>query len=124
MKKRKVRVFLIDGSRLFVEAFIFLCKRDKKMSVVGFSLTGEGILPELRRKKPNMVIIDVAVVGIDGLALVRSISSEFKSTKVMVLSLYDTPELVEQALQSGACAFLVKGISGQKILETICQIMS
>jgi DNA-binding NarL/FixJ family response regulator len=113
-----VRVFLVDHSPIFIEAFAFLCREEPGVTLVGFSEEGRNALPEILRAKPDVVFVDAQLPSVNSLHLVRAIKEACATTTVIVLSLFASPELSGRAIASGASAFLVKG-SFEEILATL-----
>lgn len=120
-KKKPVRVFLIDRNCLFVEAFLFLCEKEEKISVVGFSLNGKGVLAKLRKVRPNVILVDAELLSSGDCNWVRTVAAEL-GAKVVLLSFHDVPEFAENACQNEVSTVLLKGTPGRRILEIICQL--
>ena len=113
-----IRVFLVDHSPIFIEAFAFLCREEPGVTLVGFSEEGKNALSEILRAKPDVVFVDAQLPDVNPLHFVRAIKEARATTTVIVLSLFASAELSGRAIASGASAFLVKG-SFEEILATL-----
>ncbi len=116
--KDATRVFLVDHSPIFIEAFAFLCREEPGVTLVGFSEEGKNALSEILRAKPDVVFVDAQLPDVNPLHFVRAVKEACAITTVIVLSLFASPELSGRAIASGASAFLVKG-SFEEILATL-----
>ena len=71
------------------------------------------------RQRPDWTIMDIAMKGVDGLEATRRILKQFASSRILVLTQHDTPQMRAAALEAGACEFISKDNLGQ--LATILQ---
>ncbi len=86
----------------------------------GFIVCGEaGTAPEaiavMRKKKPDLAIVDVGLPGQDGIELTRILRKEFPDLAILILSMHEEPYYAMRALQAGACGYMVKHDAVEKI---------
>lgn len=86
--------------------------------VVGETGRGDEAVDLVRELRPNLVILDVMMPGLDGLSAARHIASE-RLAAVLVLTAFSQPDLVEQARDAGALAYLVKPIQKSDLTPAI-----
>jgi DNA-binding NarL/FixJ family response regulator len=92
---------------------------DYGVVVVGEAGTGREGVELAQRLRPEVVLMDLRMPDLDGIAATRLLSESLPSTAVIVLSAYDDPALMSEARQAGACAYLVKGCRASLLVEAI-----
>ncbi|NSW76499.1 MAG: response regulator transcription factor [Candidatus Atribacteria bacterium] len=115
-KEKTIKVFLVDDNPFLLDSLQFLLERQGDLKVVGKSLRGKGVLPKLKRAKPDVVVLDVRLGDSDGLLLLEKIRQNLPLPVVM-LSMYE--EYREYALRLGAFAYLVKGKDLEELYQTL-----
>jgi DNA-binding NarL/FixJ family response regulator len=85
--------------------------------------SGTELLELLDAIRPDVVITDVTMPGMDGLEALRVIRSRHPSVRVIVLSMHDEPEIVKRAIRFGAAAYLRKDVSGFELAAALQTVM-
>jgi len=88
-----------------------------EIKIVGEAANGQEALRMVDEHHPDVVLMDIRMPGMNGLEATRHIKSRSPEVQVIALTLYTTYRA--SALTAGAAAFLVKGVSPEKLLETI-----
>ena len=86
--------------------------------------TAEEALVEIPRHKPNVVLMDVNLPGESGIACTAQLKEKLPHVQVIILTVYRNHELIIQALQAGACGYLLKRSSPDELLEAINEVQS
>lgn len=94
---------------------------DYGVVIVGEAGTGREGVELAHRLRPAVVLMDLRMPDLDGIAATRLLSETLPSTAVIILSAYDDPALMSEARQAGACAYLVKGCRASLVVEAIEQ---
>jgi len=89
------------------------------MKVVGSAATGEEAVLAARRLKPDVIIMDLVLPGLNGIDATRRILGEFPLMRIIVLSACHTPEHVSRALRAGARGYVVKTGSGAELIYAV-----
>jgi DNA-binding NarL/FixJ family response regulator len=107
-----VSVLLADDQHLVRAGFRSLLKRDKDIVVVGEASTGDEAVRAVRAAKPDVVLMDIRMPGLDGIAATRQIIGDpaLRGCRVIILTTFETDEYVFAALAAGASGFLTKEI--------------
>jgi DNA-binding NarL/FixJ family response regulator len=92
---------------------------DSDVSIVGEASSGEEAVEQTRTHKPDVVVLDIRMPGMDGLDTLEKIKTEFPETRVVMLSTYDNPTYVARAVALGASDYVLKGSSREQILQAI-----
>jgi DNA-binding NarL/FixJ family response regulator len=118
---RDVRVLLVDDQELVRRAFAALLANEPGIEVVGEAADGSRAVAETWRTRPDVVLMDIRMPGMDGLDATRAICGDdrLRATKVLVLTTFALDEYVYEALRAGASGFLLKDTPPRLLLEAI-----
>jgi DNA-binding NarL/FixJ family response regulator len=104
----RVRVLIADDHRLFAEAIEAILTTDARIAVVGRAANGEEAVALARDGRPDVVLMDIAMPLLDGIAATRAIGVEAPDTRVVVLTGSDAPEDISRARAAGATGYVTK----------------
>jgi DNA-binding NarL/FixJ family response regulator len=115
------RVVLADDQGLVRAGFRVLLESDPGIEVVGEAADGAAALTLVRATRPDVVLMDVRMPVMDGLAATRAIVADaaLDGTHVVVLTTFEVDEYVFEALRAGASGFLVKDIEPADLLRAV-----
>jgi DNA-binding NarL/FixJ family response regulator len=116
-----IRVVVVDDQDLVRAGFVLLLRTAQGVEVVGEARDGLEAVTVCRRTAPDVVLMDVRMPHLDGLAATRTILADpaCAQTRVLVLTTFDDDDLVLEALRSGASGFLLKETRPDQLLEAI-----
>jgi DNA-binding NarL/FixJ family response regulator len=103
-----VRVLLVEDDDLFAGALAALLERESDVDLVGRARNAREGLEMIEKEKPEVVVMDLAMPGMDGIAALKELKSRKNGTTVLILSASTSDERGSEALASGADAFLPK----------------
>ena len=106
-----IRVLLTDDHALVRAGIRSLLQNVQGVEVVAESGDGRGALELVRTHHPDVVLMDVAMRGLNGLEATRQIAKQFPTVRVIILSMFANEEYVAGALRSGAAGYLLKNAS-------------
>lgn len=116
---KKTRVLVIDDSVQFAQAAHDYLAADDRLEVLASAFSGEEALERIGRDRPDLVLTDLHMPGIDGLEVTRRLKARPSPPRVVVISLDDSPEHLAGAQLAGADAFLHKGKFGMEMSPLI-----
>lgn len=121
MKDAAIRVVIADDQALLRGGFRILIDSADDLEVVGEAETGREAIEIVRRTTPDIVLMDIRMPELDGLAATREIASdpELDGVRIVILTTYEVDEYVLHALRAGACGFLGKGMRPAELPEAI-----
>jgi DNA-binding NarL/FixJ family response regulator len=117
-----IRVFLADDHAIVRDGLSSLLQSSEDFAVVGSAGDGREAVREIERLKPDVVVMDIAMPELNGIDATREICRNNPSISVIILSVYLTLDHISLALEAGAKGYLVKGASGQEMLEAIREV--
>jgi len=94
------------------------------ISCVFACATAEEALAEIPRLKPDVVLMDVHLPGESGIACTAQLKEKLPNVQVIIVTVYRNHELIFQALQAGACGYLLKRSSPEELLKAISEVRS
>lgn len=112
-------VLLVDDHILFREGVAEIFAAEEDLNVVGEANSGEEALELVQREKPDIVLLDVEMPGMEAEEVLRRILRTLPSTKIIILTMHDDPRLVRNLLAAGACAYMVKSATREELLSTV-----
>jgi DNA-binding NarL/FixJ family response regulator len=116
-----IRVLLADDQALLRTTFRMLIEANQDMTVVGEAADGAEAVALATARRPTVVLMDIRMPGMNGLAATTAICAEesLSATKVLILTTFETDEYVAEALRAGASGFLGKDVSAAGLLDGI-----
>jgi len=107
---RRLRLLLADDHTLVFEAIRALLEDEEDLEIVACADTGSRVLPLVERTGPDLVVLDLQMPGMDGLACLNALRERFPEVRVAVLSAHDSDENIGSVLRAGANAFISKSV--------------
>lgn len=111
-----IKVALADDQALVRTGFRMIVESQHDMKVVGEATDGRQAIDLVRKERPDVVLMDIRMPNLDGIAATRQVSD---STKVVILTTYELDEYVFDALAAGASAFLLKAAPPEDLITAI-----
>lgn len=118
-----VRVVLIEDTpdiRLLLRVAL---EANGQFQVVGDASDGQRGVEVVRRERPDLVVLDLAMPVMDGMEALAHIRRDLPAVRIVVLSAFDSQPMAERAISAGADAYLQKGTSAKRIVTAICETM-
>ena len=119
MSTNEISVFLVDDHAMVREGLAALVADDPGIRIVGQCGDGLRVFEQVDRLNPDVVILDIALPGLNGLDVCRDLSSRAPDTAVLILTMYDDEQFIAKALENGASGYLTKESAGEQLSEAI-----
>jgi DNA-binding NarL/FixJ family response regulator len=123
-KDSPARVVVADDHDVTRAGLCAILANDRRLEVVGEAANGRDALDLCRRVHPNLVLSDVRMPDMDGLALTRAVKRESPSTSVILFTMYENADYLVDALRAGASGYMLKGAPREEILRTVHQVLA
>jgi DNA-binding NarL/FixJ family response regulator len=115
-----IRVLVVDDQELVRAGFIMILDSQDDIEVVGETANGADALDEVKRLRPDVVLMDIRMPKMDGLEATRILRADKRSdVRVLILTTFDPDEYVYQALRVGASGFVLKDIPPHELLAAV-----
>lgn len=116
-----MKVLIADDHRLTLQGIRRVLEQVDDIEVVGEAWNGSQVLPMIERTNPDLVLLDIRMPQLDGLACLDRIKKRYPGLKVVAISMYSDQEHIDAALRRGACGYIVKSINPSDLPSTIRQ---
>ncbi len=114
-----IRVLLVDDHGIVRDALYYLLSAQGDIDIVGTAVDGQDAIDQVRRDCPDVIVMDIAMPRKDGLQATREICKFCPATRVVMLTIYDSREHIEQALNAGAQGYVLKDAAGKELVEAV-----
>ena len=119
---RLIRVMLVDNQTLILDGFARIVDAQPDMSVIATATDGETAIRTAHQAKPDVILMDVRMPGLDGIQTTRVIIHDMPETRIIGLTSYDTDAYAIAMLDAGASGFVVKDAPAEQLAEAIRKV--
>ena len=121
MTAASIRVMIVDDQALVRAGFRMILEAQPDIEVVAEAADGDAAIRLARRSRPDVVLMDVRMPGLDGLAATRQLLGDAEGTmpRIVILTTFDLDEYVYAALQAGASGFLLKDVTPEHLVGAV-----
>src|ERR1051325_8552048 len=116
---KRITVLLAEDHQIVREGFRSLLQHESDIEVGGEAETGRQAVAMVKKLRPAVVVMDIAMPSLNGLEATRQIRKDFPDTKVLILSAHSDDAYVEQVTELGAAGFLLKQTSSHELAMAI-----
>lgn len=114
-----ITLFLTDDHQIVVEGIIALVAQDPCIQVVGHCNDGLEVLDKVRAAKPDVLVLDISLPGLNGLDACRIVKAEVPATHILMLTMHANEQCILDALENGASGYLIKEAVAQEFCEAV-----
>jgi DNA-binding NarL/FixJ family response regulator len=114
-----IRVLIADDQALVRGGFHSILAGQEDIEVVGEAQDGEQAVAAVERLRPDVVLMDIRMPGVDGIEATRRIAARGLATRVLVLTTFDIDDYVYDAMKAGASGFLLKTAPPRQLAEAV-----
>jgi DNA-binding NarL/FixJ family response regulator len=116
---RPIRIVVADDHQVVRTGFADLLDTQPDFTVVGTAADGAEALRVCHEQTPDVVLMDVRMPGMDGIAATRQLTAHDDSPHVLILTTFDLDEYVYDALRAGASGFLLKDVTAERLFDAV-----
>jgi two-component system, NarL family, response regulator NreC len=117
-----VRIFLADGQAMVRQGLSMLIATDRHLKVVGQCGEGLQVIPAVKSTRPDVVVMDITLRGLNGLDVCRELTRKVEDVAVLILTGHDEEHFITRALDCGASGYLSKDAEGRQLIEAIHRV--
>jgi DNA-binding NarL/FixJ family response regulator len=122
MPERRSRILLADDHPMMLSG---LCKLlEPEHDVVGTATDGQALLDAAELLRPDLVITDIEMPGLDGIEAARWLQAAAPGVRVLILSIHAEPSFVHAAFDAGACGYLLKTSASEEIERAVREVLA
>ena len=119
MNKRPIRVLLVDDHAVVRSGLAAVLASLEDMQLAGEAGNGQDAIRFCERVKPDVILMDLVMPVMDGVAATRTIHERWPDIKIITLTSFGDKDLVEGVLKAGAISYLIKSISALELADAI-----
>jgi DNA-binding NarL/FixJ family response regulator len=124
MTQALIKILLIDDHKIFNDGLKSLLNEQSDFTVCAQVFQAKDVVFTIQSHNPDLIILDINLQGINGINLGKKIVADSPKTKVMVLTMYNQPKLLEEARQAGLHGYLLKEATTPELLTAIRTVLS
>lgn len=116
-----IKILIADDQTLIRQSLRIVLEKEGngELTVTDTVGNGEEVLVSVKKNKPDAILMDIRMPGMDGVQCTKKIKKEYPEIKIIILTTFDDDEYVFDALRYGASGYLLKGISTDELIEAI-----
>jgi len=119
MSETPIRLLLADDHIVVRTGLVSIIEARPDMKVVAEAVSGEQAVEMYRRHRPDLVLMDLRMPGLDGAEAMKAIRAEFRSARFLVLTMYRRDEDIYRAFRAGALGYVLKSASSEELMAAI-----
>ncbi|HEX8821043.1 MAG TPA: response regulator transcription factor [Archangium sp.] len=119
----RTRIFVVEDQPTLLRNLLKVLGTFPELEVVGSAQDGEEAVEELVRVRPQLVLLDLELPGINGIEVTRRVKRRAPEVEVLILTSFEDEQKVYEAIQAGASGYLVKRVGPEKIRSGIREVM-
>ena len=120
----KIKVIVADDHQLFREGLINLLKTDTSIEVIEQAENGEEAVNKVFELKPDVLLTDIAMPGMNGLEATRAIKEKMPNMKVVAVSMHSDKQYVKGMLEVGADGYLLKNCTHRQLTDAVHAVVN
>jgi len=117
-----IRILVADDHPVVRHGLCTMLEIEDDLVVVGRAADGEEAVNQARETRPDIILMDVQMPGVDGIEALRRIRAEDPAARVIVLTTYPNEDYIFPSLQAGASGYLLKGASREELASAIRKV--
>jgi two-component system response regulator NreC len=114
-----IRILIADDHGVMRAGLKAILEDEPGIEVIGEAASGEEVLQQSTALRPDIILLDIGMAGMDGIDVMRCLKKEPYQGKVLVLSVYEDESLLREAIRAGASGYIVKRAAGDELIDAI-----
>ncbi len=117
-----IKLMIVDDHPMVREGLSTMLKAYEEINITGSCSNSEDAIKTALTEEPDIILMDIKMEGTNGIETTRLILEQKPAIKIIILTVFEDTESIRLALQSGAVGYILKHVSGEKLLETIRRV--
>jgi two-component system nitrate/nitrite response regulator NarL len=118
------RIIIAEDHQSLIDGINLLFEHDPNFKIVGMANDGEKLIELVEEKQPDVVLTDIRMPKIDGIAATRMIKKQFPEIKIIAFTMFDQQEAVSQMLSAGINGYILKNSGLQEVKKAIETVLN
>ncbi|SLN13003.1 response regulator transcription factor [Ruegeria meonggei] len=123
MSAKTIRVLIVDDHPMVAEGIQSILESYDDIEIVGTLSSGQDAVDQVANLSPDVILMDLNMPGLGGLSATEIILERLPDTRVLILSMHDSPEYISTALSHGAKGYVLKDVQTDEIRQAIDAVM-
>lgn len=119
MAEKRIKVLVVDDQAELAESISSVLKTDAGLDVIGTANDGFDALEKIKEYSPDVVLLDIRMPNMNGVVATSHIKTSYPNVKVLILTTFDDSDYILNALNNGACGYLLKDIGGEALIRSV-----
>jgi len=119
-----IRILLVDDHRLFNDLLSNLLNEQPDLTVCGQVFQPTDVFSAIQRTNPHLILLDINLQGTNGIDLGRTIIHDFPHIRVLIVTMYDQPKLLDEARRIGLHGYLLKDATTAELLRGVRTVLA
>ena len=124
MKDLPVRIVIVDDHPMVAEGIQSILESYENVEVIATLSNGQEVIDRVEALDPDVILLDLNMPGIGGLSTTEIILERRPETRILILSMHDSPEYISSALSHGAVGYVLKDVPTDEIKRAIDTVMA
>jgi DNA-binding NarL/FixJ family response regulator len=120
--RRPTRLAIVDDHELARDSLQNMLADEPDIEIVGEAVNGRQALLLCSRLRPDLILMDVRMPEMDGLAATKEVKQRYPETSVMMLTMHENPDYLLEALKAGAAGYVLKDAPQEEIIEAVRRV--
>lgn len=122
--QNKTTICITDDHKIVAEGIASFLIGNEKYELIGSSLSGSELLNKIKKKQPDIMLLDIKMPGLTGIQIAKIISKEYPKIKIVFLSSNDDEKSLNEAIKAGGVGYLSKDVDEKEFLVALDKIMA
>lgn len=114
-----IKLLLVDDHEVVRKGMKFLLEDEESLEIIGEASDGEEALSKIEELKPNLVLLDVNMPGMNGIEAAKKISANYPAVKVLIFSMHNDPDYIVNSVTNGVDGYILKDAEKEEILKAM-----
>ena len=114
-----IRLMLVDDHPLVLEGLRSMLSTDPEIEIVAEATGGRDAIAKAQAVRPELILMDIRMTDLDGIAATRTIKASLPETAIVMLTMYENPDYLYEAVRAGASGYVLKDVRREPLLDAI-----
>ncbi|MCW3072597.1 MAG: two component transcriptional regulator, LuxR family [Bacteroidetes bacterium] len=120
----KIKVFILDDHQMLIDGLKALLMNEKQFEIIGIANTAKDALEQIGKNTPDVVLSDINMPEMDGIAFTRELKKNHPQVKVLALSMFGEKSTISEILDAGASGYILKNTGKEELINALLKISS